>query len=82
MAELQEITSGLEFPEGPVAMSDGSVIVTEIQGGRITRVAPDGSKDVVAECGRRPERRRDRARRQAVRREQRRLVRSTWTWAA
>src|ERR671921_836454 len=51
MAELQEITSGLEFPEGPVAMADGSVIVTEIQGGRITRVAPDGSKDVVAETG-------------------------------
>ena len=51
MAELNEITSGLEFPEGPVAMADGSVIVTEIQGGRITRVAPDGTKDVVADCG-------------------------------
>jgi gluconolactonase len=51
LAELQEITSGLEFPEGPVAMSDGSVIVCEIQGGRVTRVAPDGTKDVVAECG-------------------------------
>ena len=51
MAELQEITSGLEFPEGPVAMSDGSVLVVEIQGGRITRVAADGSKNVVAECG-------------------------------
>lgn len=51
MAELREITSGLEFPEGPVAMSDGSVIVCEIQGGRITRVAADGTKDVVAECG-------------------------------
>jgi gluconolactonase len=51
MAELQEVTTGLEFPEGPVAMNDGSVIVTEIQGGRLTRVAPDGSKDVVAEPG-------------------------------
>ena len=48
---MEEVTSGLEFPEGPVAMNDGSVIVTEIQGGRITRVAPDGTKDVVAECG-------------------------------
>jgi len=48
---VEEVTSGLEFPEGPVAMNDGSVIVTEIQGGRITRVAPDGTKDVVAECG-------------------------------
>jgi gluconolactonase len=51
VAELTEITGGLEFPEGPVAMSDGSVIVTEIQGGRLTRVGPDGSKDVVAETG-------------------------------
>ncbi len=48
---MNEVTSGLEFPEGPVAMNDGSVIVTEIQGGRITRVGPDGSKDVVAEPG-------------------------------
>jgi gluconolactonase len=48
---VKEVTSGLEFPEGPVAMKDGSVIVTEIQGGRITRVGADGSKDVVAECG-------------------------------
>ena len=48
---MKEVTSGLEFPEGPVAMNDGSVIVTEIQGGRITRVGADGSKDVVAECG-------------------------------
>jgi gluconolactonase len=51
VADLTEITAGLEFPEGPVAMSDGSVIVTEIQGGRLTRVAPDGSKDVVAATG-------------------------------
>jgi len=51
VADVTEITAGLEFPEGPVAMSDGSVIVTEIQGGRITRVAPDGSKELVAEPG-------------------------------
>ena len=51
MAELREITSGLEFPEGPVAMNDGSVLVTEIQGGRITRVQPDGTKETVAEPG-------------------------------
>lgn len=48
MAELREMASGLEFPEGPVAMKDGSVIVTEIQGGRITRVRPDGTKETVA----------------------------------
>jgi gluconolactonase len=51
MGALRELASGLEFPEGPVAMSDGSVIVTEIKGGRITRVSPDGSKSTVAEPG-------------------------------
>ena len=30
MAQVQDVASGLLFPEGPVAMSDGSVIVTEI----------------------------------------------------
>ena len=51
MPELKEIATGLRFPEGPVAMSDGSVIVTEIDAGKITRVSPDGSKDLVAETG-------------------------------
>jgi len=34
-----------------VAMPDGSVILTEIERGQITRVAPDGSKSVVATTG-------------------------------
>jgi gluconolactonase len=44
-----EITTGLQFPEGPVAMPDGSVILTELFASRITRVAPDGTKTIVAE---------------------------------
>jgi gluconolactonase len=51
MAELREICSGLFFPEGPVAMSDGSVVLVEIGRGTVTRVGPDGSKDVIAEPG-------------------------------
>lgn len=51
MADVKEVASGLRFPEGPVAMSDGSVILTEIAGGAITRVGADGSVDVVAETG-------------------------------
>src|SRR5438876_11023000 len=51
MADVTEIASGLEFPEGPVALSDGSVVVVEIKGGRITRVSADGEKSVVAEPG-------------------------------
>src|SRR5215218_2029768 len=47
--EWAEVTSGLRFPEGPVAMPDGSVIVTEIFGPKLTRVFPDGSKETVAE---------------------------------
>jgi gluconolactonase len=49
--ELQLVAEGLEFPEGPVAMADGSVVVAEIKGGRITRVLADGSKEVLAETG-------------------------------
>lgn len=46
---LREVGGGLRFPEGPVAMPDGSVVLTEMFGGRITRVAADGSKSTVAE---------------------------------
>lgn len=49
MAELTEITDGLRFPEGPIAMSDGTVVLAEMFGPRLTRVHPDGSKDTVAE---------------------------------
>jgi gluconolactonase len=45
------MTAGLRFPEGPVAMADGSVLVCEIEAGRITRVKPDGKKETVAETG-------------------------------
>ncbi|MEO5938103.1 MAG: SMP-30/gluconolactonase/LRE family protein [Sphingomonas sp.] len=51
MAELEIVATGLRFPEGPVAMADGSVILVEIAAGRITRVQPDGSKEIVAEPG-------------------------------
>jgi gluconolactonase len=49
MAELREITSGLRFPEGPIAMPDGSVVLVEMFGPRITRVHPDGTKETVAD---------------------------------
>ena len=49
MAEFKEITSGLRFPEGPIAMPDGSVILVEMFGPSITRVQPDGTKVKVAD---------------------------------
>jgi len=51
MPKIREITSGLEFPEGPVAMDDGSVLVVEVKRGTLTRVRPNGAKEVVAETG-------------------------------
>ena len=48
---MDQVTDGLRFPEGPVAMPDGSVVLTEIEAGRITRVYPDGQKRTVAEVG-------------------------------
>jgi gluconolactonase len=51
MTNMRVITEGLRFPEGPVAMPDGSIILTEIAEGRITRVQPDGSKTVIATTG-------------------------------
>lgn len=51
VAQIREITSGLRAPEGPVALKDGSVLVVELKGGALTRVAPDGRKEVVAEVG-------------------------------
>ncbi len=49
--DMELVTEGLRFPEGPIAMADGSVILTEIKGQVLTRVAPDGSKSTVAETG-------------------------------
>lgn len=49
MSTYTEVTSGLLFPEGPIAMPDGSVILVEMFGPRLTRVMPDGSKQVIAE---------------------------------
>lgn len=45
------VAEGLGFPEGPVLLSDGSVLVVEIRTGRLTKVMPDGAKQVVAELG-------------------------------
>lgn len=49
--QLEKIASGLQFPEGPVAMSDGSVILVEIKRGTLTRIREDQSIEVVAELG-------------------------------
>lgn len=49
--EVRELATGLQFPEGPIAMPDGSALVVEIRRGTLTHVATDGTTDVVAELG-------------------------------
>lgn len=48
---MQEICRGLRFPEGPVAMADGSIILVEIERKTLTRVSADGQVSVIADCG-------------------------------
>jgi len=48
---FKQIASGLRFPEGPIAMPDGSVILVEIARRALTRVLPDGTLRVIAELG-------------------------------
>lgn len=49
--EFEVIASGLAFPEGPVMLADGGVLVVEIAAGTITRVGLDGRKSVLARTG-------------------------------
>ena len=49
--KYRTITHGLLFPEGPIAMPDGSVLLVEIARGTLTRVYPDGRREIVADTG-------------------------------
>jgi gluconolactonase len=51
MEDVHLLAEGLLFPEGPVAMPDGSVLVVEIKRGTLSRVDPGGGVEVVAQCG-------------------------------
>lgn len=48
---MEIMAEGLLFPEGPIAMDDGTVLLVEIARGTVSRVGTDGTVDVVAECG-------------------------------
>src|SRR5688572_26535241 len=49
--EVREVATGLLFPEGPVAMPDGSVVLVEIRRGTLSRVTSEGKVEVVADLG-------------------------------
>ena len=43
------LASGLLFPEGPIAMPDGSVVVVELAADRLTRIDAQGQKTTIAQ---------------------------------
>ena len=49
--KMELVCEGLEFPEGPIAMADGSVILTEIKARRLSRISPDGRRETLVETG-------------------------------
>lgn len=48
MSIIRELASGLRFPEGPIAMPDGSVLLVEIEGQSLTRVTAAGGVERIA----------------------------------
>jgi gluconolactonase len=48
---MEIMAEGLQFPEGPIALDDGTVLVSEIRSGTIARVEPDGNVTRVASTG-------------------------------
>lgn len=49
--DIELVCEGLEFPEGPIAMADGSIILTEIKAQRLSRITPDGRRETLVETG-------------------------------
>jgi gluconolactonase len=48
--DFEVLAEGLQFPEGPIAMPDGSIVLVEIARGTLTRVW-DGRSEVIATVG-------------------------------
>ena len=49
--QLTELAANLGFPEGPVVMPDGSVIIVEIAPRIVSRIWPDGHKSTISTPG-------------------------------
>jgi gluconolactonase len=49
VVDIEIIAEGLQFPEGPIALPDGSVILVEIKRQTLTRVNPNGAKEIIVE---------------------------------
>jgi gluconolactonase len=51
IADLEIVCDGLDFPEGPVALADGSLLVVEIGARCLTRISPSGEKTRIVTLG-------------------------------
>lgn len=51
VVEPEIVCGGLGFPEGPVALANGTVLLVEIAEGLLVRIATDGRKSIVAKLG-------------------------------
>src|SRR6185437_653678 len=51
MSNTHCLATGLAFPESPVILADGSVVVSEMAAGRIARVQANGVVETVANTG-------------------------------
>ncbi|CAG2144981.1 SMP-30/gluconolactonase/LRE family protein [Cupriavidus numazuensis] len=49
--EMREIASGLQFPEGPLALENGDLLICEVAGGTIRRIGRDGRMSLLARTG-------------------------------
>jgi gluconolactonase len=48
---MRIIATGLRFPEGPVVLPDGSIVVVEVERGTLSRIRRDGRVEIVANLG-------------------------------
>ena len=49
--DTEIITDELNFPEGPIYLNDGSVVLVEIASGTLTKVFMNGKKEILCELG-------------------------------
>ena len=49
--EYKILAENLKFPEGPIFMNDGSIILVEIARGTLSKVTSDGNVEVIANLG-------------------------------
>lgn len=49
--EFKVKAKGLKFPEGPISMNDGSIILVEIARGTLSKINISGETEVIANLG-------------------------------